>query len=128
VHKDDVVIAISNSGDTRETCAAVNAIKEHGAKVIAVTGRTDSELAKSADLVLHARVEREGGTLGLAPRVSVLGQIYVLAALSVALESARGLTVEQYSKSHRAGVLGVTARKLTARLAAKRSPRNLHLV
>ncbi len=65
-----------------------------------------------ADLVLLAPIEREGGLLGLAPRISVLGEIYVLAGLSVALEAARGLTLEEYSRWHRAGSLGHAARKL----------------
>ena len=112
VHRDDVVIAISNSGDTAELCTAAAAIKEHGAQLIAVTGNRSSELAQMADLVLHAPIEREGGLLGLAPRISVLGEIYVLAGLSVALEAARGLTLEEYSRWHRAGSLGQAARKL----------------
>jgi sugar/nucleoside kinase (ribokinase family)/D-arabinose 5-phosphate isomerase GutQ len=112
VHRDDVVIAVSNSGNTAELCTATAAIKEHGAQLIAVTGNRSSELARMADLVLHAPIEREGGLLGLAPRISVLGEIYVLAGLSVALEAARGLTLEEYSRWHRAGSLGQAARKL----------------
>ncbi len=112
VHRDDVVIAVSNSGNTAELCTAAAAIKEHGAQLIAVTGNRASELARMADLVLLAPIEREGGLLGLAPRISVLGEIYVLAGLSVALEAARGLTLEEYSRWHRAGSLGHAARML----------------
>jgi D-arabinose 5-phosphate isomerase GutQ len=65
-----------------------------------------------ADLVLHAPVAREGGVLGLAPRISVLGQVLVVAALSVALEAARGLTLEEYGRWHRAGAIGEAARRL----------------
>ena len=108
----DVVIAISNSGNTDELCAAALAIKEHGAQIIAVTGNELSELGRLADVVLHAPVENEGGVLGLAPRISVLGQVFVVAALSVALEAARGLTLEEYSRRHRAGTLGEAARRL----------------
>jgi sugar/nucleoside kinase (ribokinase family)/D-arabinose 5-phosphate isomerase GutQ len=111
----DVVIAISNSGNTDELCAAASAIKEHGAKIIAVTGNEISELGRLADVVLHAPVENEGGVLGLAPRISVLGQVFVVAALSVALEAARGLTLEEYSRWHRAGTLGEAARRLARR-------------
>lgn len=110
----DVVIAISNSGNTRELREAVVAIKEHGARMIAVTGNPASTLARMADLVIHAPVEREGGALGLAPRISVLAEVCVLAALSVALETARGLTLEQYSRWHRAGALGEAARRLVS--------------
>ena len=111
----DVVIAISNSGNTDELCAAAIAIKEHGAQIIAVTGNEISELGRLADVVLHAPVENEGGVLGLAPRISVLGQVFVVAALSVALEAARGLTLEEYSRWHRAGALGEAARRLSHR-------------
>jgi arabinose-5-phosphate isomerase len=111
----DVVIAISNSGNTDELCAAAVAIKEHGARIIAVTGNEVSELGRLADVVLHAPVENEGGVLGLAPRISVLGQVFVVAALSVALEAARGLTLEEYSRWHRAGTLGAAARRLAGR-------------
>ena len=112
VHRNDIVIAVSNSGNTVECCAAATAVKEHGAQLIAVTGNASSALARLADLVLLAPIEREGGVLGLAPRISVLGEIYVLAGLSVALEAARGLTLEEYSRWHRAGALGEAARKL----------------
>jgi len=65
----NVVIAISNSGNTRELCKATIAIKEHGAQLIAVTGNRASELSHLADLVINAPVEQEGGVLGLAPRM-----------------------------------------------------------
>jgi len=110
----DVVIAISNSGNTRELCEAAAAIKEHGAQLIAVTGNSASELSHLADLVINAPVEQEGGVLGLAPRISVLAEVCVLAALSVALEAARGLTLEQYGRWHRAGALGAAARRLVS--------------
>jgi arabinose-5-phosphate isomerase len=114
------VIAISNSGNTRELRDAVAAIKEHGAQLIAVTGNSASNLAHMADLVIHAPVEREGGALGLAPRISVLAEVCVLAALSVALETARGLTLEQYSRWHRGGALGEAARRLASRRNSRR--------
>jgi arabinose-5-phosphate isomerase len=115
VHPRDVVIALSNSGNTSELCQAAMAIRDHGAQIVAVTGDEQSELAQLADLVLHAPVKREGGILGLAPRISVLAQVFVLAGLSVALEAARGLTIEEYSRWHRAGALGEAARRLTHR-------------
>ncbi|MGO9607419.1 MAG: PfkB family carbohydrate kinase [Candidatus Binataceae bacterium] len=111
VHPHDVVIAISNSGNT-EICSAAMAIKDQGAELIAVTGNRNSELARIADLVICAPVRQEGGGLGLAPRISVLAETFVLAGLSVALEVARGLTVEEYSRFHRAGALGDAARRL----------------
>ena len=118
VHPHDVVIAISNSGNT-EICSAAIAIKDQGAELIAVTGNRNSDLARLADLVICAPVRQEGGGLGLAPRISVLAETFVLAGLSVALEVARGLTAEEYSRFHRGGVLGDAAR----RIARDRTPR-----
>ena len=110
VHPHDIVIAISNSGNT-EICSAAIAIKEQGAELIAVTGNRNSDLARLADLVICAPVRQEGGGLGLAPRISVLAETFVLAGLSVALEVARGLTAEEYSRFHPAGALGDAARR-----------------
>jgi sugar/nucleoside kinase (ribokinase family)/D-arabinose 5-phosphate isomerase GutQ len=105
VVRGDVVIAISNSGAT-ELVAAVDAVRALGAQVIAVTGNPRSPLATRADLVLEAKVEREGGGLGFAPRASVAAELLVLAALSAALESARGFTRAEYHARHPAGALG----------------------
>ncbi len=130
----DIVIAISNSGETAELCAAARAIRDHGARLIAITGGRDSALARLAEVVIHAPVDREGGGLGLAPRISVLGQVMVVAALSVALEAARGLTLEEYSRWHQAGALGDAARRLAARRVRteagddSKAPRNLTLI
>ncbi len=108
----DVVIAISNSGNTDELLSTATAIREQGAQLIAITGNKDSGLAQVADLVIHVPVPNEGGGLGLAPRISVLGEVFVLCGLSVALEVAHGLTVEEYSRWHRAGAIGEAARRL----------------
>ena len=105
VVRGDVVIAISNSGAT-ELVASVDAARALGAKVIAVTGNPHSPLAARADLVLEARVEREGGGLGFAPRASIAAELLVLAALSAALEAARGFTRADYHARHPAGALG----------------------
>jgi sugar/nucleoside kinase (ribokinase family)/D-arabinose 5-phosphate isomerase GutQ len=120
VNRKDVVIAISNSGNTSELCATAAAIKEHGALLIAVTGNNNSELSRIADLVVHTPIDQEGGVLGLAPRVSVLAEVYTLAGLSVALEAARGLTPEEYGRWHRAGSLGEAARRLVANRSSHR--------
>ncbi len=112
VHPRDVVIAISNSGSTDELLSTATAIREQGAQLIAITGNKDSSLGQLADLVIHVPIPNEGGGLGLAPRISVLGEVFVLAGLSVALELAHGLTVEEYSRWHRAGAIGEAARRL----------------
>ena len=102
----DVVIAISNSGTTGELLAAVSTLKALGARIIAITGGLDSPLARAADVVLDARVSREGGGLGLAPRASIAAELLVLAGLSTGLETARGFTREQYHARHPGGRLG----------------------
>jgi sugar/nucleoside kinase (ribokinase family)/D-arabinose 5-phosphate isomerase GutQ len=106
----DVLIAISNSGETEELYRAVEAVRGLGAKLIAVTGAPHSRLAQSADVVLYAGVAQEGGGLGFAPRASVAAEILVLAALSAALESERGLTRADYNARHPAGKLGESSR------------------
>ncbi len=107
----DAVIAISNSGGTEELRSAVDAVRRRGARVVAVTGRPDSWLARHADVTLDAGVAREGGGLGLAPRASVAAELLVLASLGAALEAARGLTRAEYADLHPAGSLGRRARE-----------------
>ena len=120
VHPRDIVIAISNSGNTDELLSTASAIREQGAQLIAITGNKDSALAQLADLVIHVPVPNEGGGLGLVPRISVLGEVLVLAGLSVALELAHGLTVEEYSRWHRAGTIGEAARRLAETRTSRR--------
>jgi arabinose-5-phosphate isomerase len=102
----DVVIAISNSGETAELRAAVGVARELGARVVAVTGSERSWLAASADAWLDAGVAREGGPLGFAPRASAAAELLVLAALSAGLEQARGFSRRDYHQRHPAGQLG----------------------
>ncbi|MFY9611258.1 MAG: SIS domain-containing protein [Blastocatellia bacterium] len=106
----DVTIAISNSGTTPELMSAVEALFGLGIKIIAVSGNRESELAGKADVLLYAGVDNEGGELNLVPRASILAKIYVLCALSVALEAHKGLTREQYALWHPGGALGRLAR------------------
>lgn len=102
----DVVIAISNSGRTHELLIAVATLRALGAKIIGVTGDVASPLAKESDVVLEARVSREGGGLGLAPRASIAAELLVLATLSAGLEVAHGFTREAYHARHPGGTLG----------------------
>jgi arabinose-5-phosphate isomerase len=102
----DVVIAISNSGETSELKATVTALKNNGAKIISVTGNEESWLAMNGDAFLYAGVGREGGPLNRAPRASILAEIMVLQGLSIALQSLKGLTPQQYVKWHPGGTLG----------------------
>jgi len=106
----DAVIAISNSGSTREIVELVERLREYGARIVAVTGDLGSALARSADAVLDAGVGSEGGPLGLAPRASVAAEIAVVAALSALLQSRSGFTRADYATRHPAGALGDKAR------------------
>ena len=104
----DVVIAISNSGNTDELMAAVFCAKDNGCKLIAVTGNPDSRLAKASDVVLMADVVSagEGGPLNRAPRNSILAETLVLQMLSVVLQADAHVTPEEYVKHHPHGALG----------------------
>lgn len=102
----DVVICISNSGETAELKATVKAIKNNGCRVIGVTGNMDSWLAKESDACLFAGVKQEGGPLNRAPRASILAEVYALQCLSVVLQAERGLTPSEYVKWHPGGTLG----------------------
>lgn len=102
----DIVIAISNSGGTVELKTAVTAIKNNGAKIIAVTGNPNSWLAENAEITLVAGVEREGGVLNRAPRTSILVEAHILQCLSILLQEETGVTPQQYVKWHPGGALG----------------------
>lgn len=102
----DVVICISNSGETAELKATAMAVRNNGCKVIAVTGNADSWLAKFADAHLLAHVENEGGPLNRAPRASILSETLVLQGLSVVLQDKRAMTPQEYVMRHPGGSLG----------------------
>ena len=102
----DVVICISNSGETAELKSTVTAIKNNGCKVIAVTGNKNSWLSQNAEVTLMAGVEREGGVLNRAPRASILAETHILQCLSVLLQTEVDLTPAQYVKWHPGGTLG----------------------
>ncbi len=102
----DVVIAISNSGETDELRVAIEAVRELGARIIAVSGNPDSWLVRNAEAWLSSAIQSEGGALGLAPRASAAAQTVVLASLSASLESAKGFTRSDFHARHPAGALG----------------------
>jgi D-arabinose 5-phosphate isomerase GutQ len=106
----DAIIAISNSGVTAEVITAVGMLHNRGSRIIAVCGNYRSPLAGMADVLLHTAVGREGGVLNLAPRASILASLYLLCALTVVLETQKGLTREQYARWHPGGLLGQLAR------------------
>ena len=102
----DVVICISNSGETAELKATAAAIKNNGCKVITVTGNPESWLGQYGDVCLKAHVEKEGGILNRAPMASIIAEIFVLQCLAVVLQEEVGLSPEEYVKRHPGGTLG----------------------
>jgi arabinose-5-phosphate isomerase len=106
VGRDDVVIAISNSGETTEITSLVATIKLRGTAVIAVTGVISSSLARMAGLVLDCRVDREACPLNMAPTASTTAVLALGDALAVALMVRRGFKKEDFLKHHPAGSLG----------------------
>jgi arabinose-5-phosphate isomerase len=102
----DVVIAISNSGETGELKSTVLAVKNNGCKVIGVTGNMDSWLAQQSDACLFAGVKAEGGPLNRAPRNSILAEILTLQALSVAIQVEQDWDPIRYVRCHPGGALG----------------------
>ncbi len=102
----DVVLAISNSGESDELAAIVPAIKRLGVTLVAITGRPDSSLALHADLMLSSAVDQEACPLNLAPTASTTAQMALGDALAVALLDARGFREDDFARSHPGGSLG----------------------
>ncbi len=110
VTSQDVVVAISNSGETDEITSILPVIKRIGARMISMCGRTDSALASYSDVVLDTSVEREACVLGLAPTTSTTAQLALGDALALCVMEARKFSAEDYALFHPAGTLG---RRLT---------------
>ena len=104
-HK-DVVLALSNSGQTEELLIILPIIKRLGVPLITMTGRPDSTLAQEADVNLDVSVTREACPLGLAPTSSTTATLAMGDALAIALLESRGFTAEDFARSHPAGTLG----------------------
>ena len=102
----DVVLAISNSGESAELTAILPVLKRLGAPLIAITGNAQSTLARHADVALDCSVEREACPLNLAPTASTTAQLAMGDALAVALLDARGFRAEDFARSHPGGALG----------------------
>ena len=111
VRPGDVVIAVSNSGETPELKSAVTTLRNNGALIIGVAGRDGSWLAQNSDSFLFAGVEREGSPLKLEPRASIMAEIYVLAALSVELQVRKKIDRSQYHSWHPGGAIGQATKK-----------------
>lgn len=113
ITQDDIVLAISNSGETAEVLAIVPVLKRRGIKMIAMTGRPESTLATLSDVHVCVRVEQEACPLGLAPTASTTATLAMGDALAVALLDVRGFSADDFALSHPGGSLG---RRLLLRL------------
>jgi arabinose-5-phosphate isomerase len=102
----DLVLAISNSGESEELTAILPVLKRLNVPVIAITGGAASTLARHADVTLDSSVEREACPLNLAPTASTTAQLALGDALAVALLDARGFKAEDFARSHPGGALG----------------------
>ncbi len=102
----DVVLAISNSGESDELVAILPVLKRQGVPLIAMTGGLQSSLARHAEVVLDSSVEKEACPLNLAPTASTTAQLALGDALAVALLDARGFKPEDFARSHPGGSLG----------------------
>ena len=111
---DDVLIAISNSGENDELLTVIPLFKRQGGRLIAITGNEESSLAREADVHLDARVAQEACPLNLAPTASTTAALALGDALAVALLDARGFGAEDFARSHPGGALG---RKLLTHVA-----------
>lgn len=110
----DVVIAISNSGESSEIAALIPVLKRLHVPLICITGRPESSMARAADVHLCVKVPKEACPLGLAPTSSTTATLVMGDALAVALLKARGFTAEDFALSHPGGALG---RKLLLRVS-----------
>ena len=102
----DIVVALSHSGESGELLSIVPLLKRMGAKLISITGAPDSSLAKEADVHLDASVSEEACPLGLSPTASTTAALALGDALAVALLDARGFSAEDFARSHPGGALG----------------------
>ena len=114
VQAGDVVLAISNSGESDELAAILPALRRLGTTLVGMTGKPESTLARHADHVLSSAVDQEACPLNLAPTASTTAQMALGDALAVALLDARGFQEEDFARSHPGGALG---RKLLVHVA-----------
>jgi arabinose-5-phosphate isomerase len=106
VTEHDVVMAISNSGESDELNVILPVLKRLGVPLVAMTGRADSTLAQHADIAISSAVDQEACPLNLAPTASTTAQMALGDALAVALLDARGFRAEDFARSHPGGALG----------------------
>jgi len=106
VREDDVIVAVSNSGETDEILKLLSHFKLHGIKLIVMTGNPDSTLAKAGDVVLNVGVQEEACPLGLAPTASTTAALAMGDALAVVLLKEKGFREDDFAARHPGGTLG----------------------
>jgi arabinose-5-phosphate isomerase len=114
IQSDDVLVALSYSGESAELLTIIPVIKREGARLIAITGNENSTLARQADVHLDARVAQEACPLNLAPTASTTAALALGDALAIALLDARGFSEKDFARKHPGGALG---RRLLTRVA-----------
>ena len=114
VREDDLILAVSNSGETDEILKLLPHFKLHGIKLLVITGNPNSTLAKAGDVVLDVRVTEEASTLGPAPTASTTAALAMGDALAVVLLEEKGFKEEDFALRHPGGTLG---RRLLLRVA-----------
>lgn len=121
----DILIAISNSGETEEVLALIPSLRRIGARLVAFTGKKESSLAQYADLAIIASVEKEASPYDLAPTASTTAIMALGDALAITLSSLRGFTAEDFALFHPGGSLG---RKLLTKVQDVLEIRNVNPV
>ncbi|NNF00463.1 MAG: KpsF/GutQ family sugar-phosphate isomerase [Pyrinomonadaceae bacterium] len=106
ITKGDVVVALSNSGETDEILALIPTLKNRGIEIISIVGNVDSSLALDSDVVLDASVDKEACPLNLAPTTSTTVALSLGDALAMTLMQSKGLTERDFAENHPAGRLG----------------------
>ena len=106
IDKEDIVLVLSNSGETEEIISLIPVIKNMGIKIVAITGNKDSKLSSEADIHIHVEVKEEACPMNLAPTASTTTALAVGDAFAVALLERKGFTKEDFAKSHPGGSLG----------------------
>lgn len=114
ITRDDVVLALSNSGESEELLTILPTLKRMGAVLISMTGDAGSSLAQQSDVHLEVRVEEEACTLGLSPTASTTAMLALGDALAVVTLDQRGFSADDFARSHPGGSLG---RKLLLRVS-----------
>lgn len=106
IEKDDIVIAISNSGETKEVLSILPSIQYIGSKLISITGNRESSLAKASHVALEVHVEKEADPLNLAPTSSSTTTLVIGDALGITLSQLKGFKKENFAVFHPGGSLG----------------------